>query len=197
MQVGILRFGVVGIQIRQAHILYPTPLTGAGLDIAVMFPVEGMFLDTVIQVQRIVQRLSVARCSGIFRQSVNHKADGIKLLLGVQRVPLAIYAPVHASILLIDKMLNDIVLGSGSRLQILRMFQHPESRRERPEDTGIQDSPLLSLGVQFAVMGHAPVKAPMLIVHHLVEPETQDVILQHVLHLALHHINTFVHFLIG
>ena len=94
-------------------------------------------------------------------------------------------------------MLNDIVLGARGSLQVLRVFQHTESSREGPQDTSIQDSAFLCLWVQLALTIHPAVKATMLIVHHLVEPETQDVILQHVLHLALHHINTFVHFLIG
>ena len=192
-----MRFGVVGIQVRQTHIRYLAPLACAGLNIAVMFTVKGVLLYTVVQVQRIVQRLSVARRTGIFRQSVNHKADGIKLLLGVQRVSLAVHTPVHATILLIDKMLYDIVLGARGSLQVLRVFQHTESSREGPQDTSIQDSAFLRLWVQLALTIHPAVKATMLIVHHLIQPETQDIMLQHILHLLLHHIYLPYHFLIG
>ena len=94
-------------------------------------------------------------------------------------------------------MLNDIVLGARGSLQVLRVLQHTESSREGPQYAGIQDGTFLGILMQLAVAVHPAVKATMLIVHHLVEPETQDVILHHILHLSFQHIYLSHHFLIG
>ena len=53
-----------------------------------MLAIEGMFLDTVIELQGVVQRLSITRCTGIFRQTIDSKADGVELFLGIERLAL-------------------------------------------------------------------------------------------------------------
>ena len=49
-----------------------------------------MFLNAVKQLQGTLQCLAVARGTGIFRHTIDGKADGIELLLGVKRVALAV-----------------------------------------------------------------------------------------------------------
>ena len=60
--------------------------------------------------------------------------------------------------------------------------QHSVGCRERPQDAGIEDGTLLCLGVQYAVAVNTTIETSMLVVLHLVEPEAQDVVLQHILH---------------
>ena len=145
-----------------------------------------MFLDAVVQVKRIFQGLPVARGTDIFRQSVEGKADGIELLPGVLGLSLVVEAPIDATIFLVDEMIDEIVLGVGGRLQILLLTQDTVGSRERPEDTGIEDSPLLCLGMQHLLGIDTPIEAPVLAIHHLGAPEVQDVLLKNILHLTFH-----------
>ena len=47
MQMGVLRLGIVGIQVRQTHVGNLAPLAGLGLDIAVVHVVERVLLDGI------------------------------------------------------------------------------------------------------------------------------------------------------
>ena len=71
-----------------------------------------MFLDTLEERNGVVERLAVTRSTGIFRQSIDHKANGIELLLGVEGVAFGIDTPIHTAILRIEEMVENIVLGT-------------------------------------------------------------------------------------
>ena len=207
VQVGVLRFGEVGIELRQAHIGNGLPVAGHGLDIAVVFCVEGMLLNAVEQLQGTLQSLPVASGTGILRHAVEGKADGIELLAGVQRHPLVVHAPVDTAILLVNEVLDEVLLGTGSHFKVftnllllvtcLLPLQHPIGCRERPEDAGIENGSLFGLGVQHTRAVHTSVESAMLAVYHLVHPEGQDVRGEHLLHLSFQSLYALVHFLIG
>ena len=80
-------------------------------------------------------------------------------------------------------MLDDIVLGTSGHIQILRLTQHPIGSREGPEDAGIQNRALVGIGMQHILIINATVEATVLLVLHLVDPEAQDVVFQHLAHL--------------
>ena len=132
VQMGILRFGIVGIQFRKAHIGYLPPFAGAGFDVAVVFTVERMFLYAFIEFHDIVESLAVTCGTGIFRKPVDGEANGIELLLRVFRLAFIVKAPVSAAIFLIDEMVDDIVFGTSGSLQIFLLMEHPIGSRERP-----------------------------------------------------------------
>ena len=48
MKMGILRFGIVGIEFRESHISHLTPLSRTSFDIAIMLAIEGMHLNAVV-----------------------------------------------------------------------------------------------------------------------------------------------------
>ena len=91
-----------------------------------------MLLDTVIEIKGIIERLTVTCGTGKFRQAVDGEADGIALLLGVERMSMGVDAPKHTSILMVDKMVDDVTLGTFRHRKVFRFAQHPVGCRERP-----------------------------------------------------------------
>src|SRR5574344_1882723 len=106
MQMGVLRLGVVGIQLRETHVGNLAPFSCAGLDISVIDNIERMFFATVEELYCIVESFLVASGTHIFAQSIDHKPDGIKLLFGVLGIALTVERPVGAAILTVDEMGN-------------------------------------------------------------------------------------------
>ena len=159
--------------------------------------IQRMLLNAVIELQGILQSLSVACGPHIFRQAVEGKADGIELLAGVQGLTFVVQAPKDTTILLVDEMLDEVIFGIGCRLQILRLLQHTIGSRERPEDTGIEDGTLLCIRMEHLMTINTSIEPSVLTVYHLCLPERQDVVFQDILHFQLHHIQALVHFLIG
>ena len=196
MQMGILRLREVGIQLRQAHISNGAPLSCASFNITVMLAIESMFLNAVIEIQSIFQCLTVSRSPCILRESIDSKTNCIELFLGIQRLPFVIHTPIDATILRVYEMLYQIILGTSSRIQILLVTQNTICCRERPEDTGIKNCSFFCLWMQHATAVNTSIKATMLVVLHLIKPETQNVVLQHILHFLFHCLN-LVHFLMG
>ena len=194
MQMGILRFWIVGIEIRQAHISNLTPLSRTGFDITVILGIERMFFYTLIEFDGIVKCLTIACGTGIFRQSVDSKTDSIELLLGIQRLTFIVHTPIDATILLVNKMLYQIVLGPCCGLQILGITQNTIRCRERPQDTGIKDSPFLCLRMKHPLTIDTTIKTTVFMILHLVKPETQDVFFQNILHFLLQHFDIHIPF---
>ena len=144
-----------------------------------------MLFYAVIQIERVLQGLSVTRGTGIFRQTVDGKANGIELLLRVLRLTLVVETPIHAPIVGIDKMIDEITLGTICHFQIFWFAKHPISRRESPQDTGIQDGALIGIGMQYILIVDTSVETTVLLVLHLVNPKAKDVVFQHLAHLLL------------
>ena len=194
----VLRLRIVGIKLRQPHIPYLAPLSRAGLYIAVLLVVKGVLLYAVIQVKGVLQSLSVARSACILRKTVYGKGNGIELLLSVQRLTLVVHAPVHTSVFWVYKVVYQVVFRPCGSFQQLLLLQHPVGSREGPQYAGIEYGAFLGIGVQHSATVYTAVKATILVVLHFLEPEGQDVVFQHILHLQPHHIQMFfVHFLIG
>ena len=192
MQMGVLRLGEVGIELRESHIGYRLPVTAGGFDITVVLMIEGMLLDTIEKRQRIVKGLMITRSPGIFRQAVDGKADGIELLAGVQRLSLIVETPIDTAILLVDEVTDEVVLGIGGRLQIAFVFQHAIGGREGPEDAGIEDCSLLRICMKHLLTVDTPVEPSVLPVYHLGLPERQDVLHKHILHLLTHRLRIHI-----
>ena len=93
-------------------------------------------------------------------------------------------------------MIDEITLSAICHFQILRLAKHPIGRRESPQDTGIQDSPLVSVGMQHIAVVDTPIEPAMLLILHTVDPKPQDVVLQHLAHLLFQRFD-LCHFLIG
>ena len=193
VQMGVLRLGVVGIELRETHVGYLAPLPCASLDVSVVLAVEGVFLYAVKQFQGIVERLMVARSTCIFRQTINGEANGIKLLLRVERAPLAVDAPEHPTMLLVVEMVDEVSLCPVGSLQVLRLAQHTVSRGEGPQDASVEYRPLLRVGMQHPHAVHAPVKASVRLIHHVAEPEVEDVVFQDIPHFLPHFVHYSIH----
>ena len=161
-----------------------------------MLSIQRMFFNTVIQVESVLQGLSVTRGTGIFRQAVDGKADSIELLLRVLGLSLVVETPIHATIFRIDEMIDEITLSAICHFQILRLTQYPVGSRESPEDAGIQDGSLVSIFMQHIAVVDASIEAAMLLILHTVDPKPQDIVLQYLAHLLLQRFN-LCHFLIG
>ena len=161
-----------------------------------MLSIQRMFFNTVIQVESVLQGLSVTRGTGIFRQAVDGKADSIELLLRVLGLSLVVETPIHATIFRIDEMIDEITLSAICHFQILRLTQHPIGCREGPKDAGIQDGPLFGIFMEHIAVVDASIEAAMLLILHTVDPKPQDIVLQYLAHLLLQRFN-LCHFLIG
>ena len=74
----------------------------------------------------------ITRGPRILRQAIDGKADGIKLLAGIQRLPLIVQTPIDATVFFVDKVTDEVVLGIGGRFQIAFVFQHTIGGREGP-----------------------------------------------------------------
>ena len=118
VQMGILRLGEVGIQLGQAHISNGPPFSGASLYITIMLLVEGMCFDAVIQVEGILQCLTVARGTCILRKTIDGKTNGIELLFGIQRPSLVVHTPVDATIFRVYEMVYKVALGTGGHVEV-------------------------------------------------------------------------------
>ena len=186
VQMSVLRFRVVRIKLREPHVSYWLPVTCGSLDIAIILAVEGVFLNTLIEFNSIIERLMVACRTGILRHSVDGEADSIELLLRVEWLSLIVHTPKDATILLVNEVVNNILLGPCSSLQIFWIAQHTIGCRERPQDTSIQDGAFLCLGMQFLTAINTTIEAPVLTILHLVEPEAQDILLKNILHFPTH-----------
>ena len=84
-----------------------------------MLGIERMFLNALVEFDGIVQCLTVACSTSILREAVDGETDGVELLLRVERTALVVDAPVDTTILVVDEMLNQIILGPSGSLQIL------------------------------------------------------------------------------
>ena len=200
VKMGVLRLGIVGIKVRQAHVGNGLPVTCTSLYVAVVLRIKGVLLDAVEKLQGILQRLTVARGTGILGESVDGEPYGIELLLRVERIALVINAPIDAAVFRVDEVVDEVVLGTGGGSEVspnsvlsgfvaessasgteitigTRGAEYAIGCRERPEDAGIQYSTLLGLRMQHAPPVHATIEAAVLAVLHLVKPETQDVVL--------------------
>lgn len=88
MEMGIHRTGTILVLIRETHVCNRIPLTGQCLDISVVLGIKGMLLYVMIQRDSDIQCLLVACSTGILREAIDGKADGISLLFGIKRVTL-------------------------------------------------------------------------------------------------------------
>ena len=187
VKVGVLALGVVLVLVGEPHVTDGLPVARASLDVASVDGIPGVALDVLEEVEGDLQRLVVARGSRVLREPVYGETDGVELLLRVQRTSQVVHGPVNATLLAVEEMAEEVVLGARGSLetalaQVLTpgvlLGQHAAGCRERPEDAGIQDSTFLGLGMQRTVAVHATVPAAMLVVLHLVQPERQYVLRQ-------------------
>ena len=93
-------------------------------------------------------------------------------------------------------MINDVVLGTGSSIQICWFFQNTIGSGESPKDSGIQYGTFLRIGMQQSLTIHATVEPAILLILHFVEPKAKDVVFQNILHLRFQFADCFVHYLL-
>ena len=74
-------------------------------------------------------------------------------------------------------MVDEIIVRTRSSIKILLFAQNAVGSRERPQQTGVEDSPLVGILHKASVAGHLSVVAAALMVGHAGNPETQDVLL--------------------
>ena len=153
-----------------------------------------MFFYTLIEFDGIVKCFTITCGTGIFRQSVDSKPNGIELLLRVQWMTLVVHTPVDTAILLVDEMVYQIVFCPCSSLQILGIAQNTISRRERPQDTGIKDGTFFCLRMKHTLTINTTIKTTVFMILHLVKPETQDITFQYILHFLLQHFDIHIPF---
>ena len=182
MQMGIHRTGTILILIRETHVCNRIPLTGQCLDISVILGIKGMLLYVMIQGDGDIQRLLVACCTGILRETIDSKADGVSLLLGIERIALIVNTPVDAAIFPVEEIIAHIILGTGGSLKILRLLQDTIGCRKRPEDTGIHHCSLLGYRMYLVVTVYTSVKAAVFFIFHFRKPIAEDVVLQNIPH---------------
>ena len=103
MKMRIHRLLLVLILIAQSHVLYGLPLAGQCFYIPVLHRIKTVFFNHLKQPDRIFQSLAVTGGAGILTQSVNSKAQGINLFLGIRRCTVGIQLPEYAAILLVIK----------------------------------------------------------------------------------------------
>ena len=142
--------------------------------------VERVFLNALIELEGHIECLMVASGTSIFRQTIDHEANGIELFFGVAWLAEIIEAPIGSTILGVDEMVEDVILGTRGSFEVFRLAEYAIGCRESPEDAGIQDGTLVGGLHQLAASGHLAVEASVLMVLHLVEPEAENVVLQHV-----------------
>ena len=185
VEVGVLRLRIVGVEVRKTHIGYRIPLACTGFDITTILGIPTMLLDAVVETDGIIEGLGVARCTCIFGEAVDDKTDGIELLLGVERIAFGIETPVGATIYLVDEVFEDIVLGTRSSHQIVRLAEYAIGGRKTPKDACIQDAPFVGFGHQGAITTYLAIEASLATVLHPIEPERQDVVFNDILHFGL------------
>ena len=182
MQMGIHRTGTILILIRETHVCNRIPLTGQCLDISVVLGIKGMLLYVMIQGDGDIQCLLVACCTSILRETIDGKADGVSLLLGIERITLIVNTPVDAAIFPVEEIIAHILLGTGGSLKILRLLQHTVGSRKRPEDSGIHHRTLLGFRMYLVVTIYTTIKAAVFFIFHFRQPIAEDVILQNIPH---------------
>ena len=185
VEVGILRLRIVGIEVRETHVGYRLPFACAGFDITTILWIPTMLLDAVVETDGVVEGLGVARGTCIFGETVNDEANGIELLLGVEGIAFGIKTPVSSTIYLVDEVFEDIVLGTRSSHQIVRLAEYAIGGRKTPKDACIQDAPFVGFGHQGAITTHLAIEASLATVLHPIEPERQDVVFNDILHFGL------------
>ena len=174
------------VLVGEPHVGYGLPVTCQRLYVAVVLGVEGMALYTVIQREGAVERFLVARCARQLRHAVDGESDGIRLLFGVLRCAVGIEAPVHAAILLVYKMVDDVVLCAQSGVKVFFVAEHTVGSGKRPQYAGVENGALLGVSHKMVVAVDASVETATLTVDHTVEPESQYVVGETLVHLLFH-----------
>ena len=177
-----MRLREIGIQLGEAHVGNLAPLAGTGFDVAVVLGIQGILFDTLIEGNSLLQGFLVARGTCIFRETVDGKTDGVELFARIERITQIIHAPEHTPELAVDEMGQKILLGARSGLQVLGIAQNTVGSRERPQDTGIENGSPFGLGMQYSAAVDAAVEAAMLMILHLLYPEGQDILAEHLKH---------------
>ena len=144
-----------------------------------------MGLNVVVELDGGVERLLVARGARILAEAIDDEADGIGLLLGVERLTLTVKAPVDATVLFIDEMVENIVLGTCGGVEIFLLFQHAVGGGECPQNTSVEDGTLLCFGVHLVVTVDTAVVSAVLIVGDFIDPVPEDVVLKALFHFFL------------
>ena len=175
MEMSVLRLWIITIKFGEAHISYLAPLSGASLNISIVFPIERMSFDRVIERHACLESFLIACGTHIFRESIDGETNGIELLFGIYRITLIVEFPIYSSIFRVNEMMEDKVFSSRSSFEILRMPQHPVSGREAPEYSRIEDTSLISLFHQSAVALHLTIESTIFLILHL-QPEGQNIL---------------------
>ncbi len=141
---GVHRLLLVCVLVREAHIGDFLPVAGEGLDVA-----------SAVGLAVACPRLQVAEkpfgdfkgllggCSpAILAQSVDGEADGVRLLLGVERSPGGIDRPVDTPHLPVEEMVAQVLICAGGGCEILRVANDAVCGRECPEQAAIEYRPL-------------------------------------------------------
>ena len=97
---------------------------------------------------------------------------------------------------MVDEVVDEILVGPMGRFLYTRKEEYSIRCRERPKDAGVEDGTLLCFWMQHTLPVDTTVEATMLLVDHLIHPEGQDVILQHIPHLQFQLLYFFVHFVV-
>ena len=143
-----------------------------------------MLFDALKEIASHAERFFVTRYPGIFAQPIDSETDGIELLLRVLRISLIVKTPIDAAVFMVDKVLQDIVFGPTGYLQVFWFAQHTIGSGEGPQDACIEDGSLVGMGMQMAAAIDASIEAAALMVNHTVEPEAEDIVLEHLAHLV-------------
>ena len=102
--------------------------------------------------------------------------------LNIKWIPFGIHAPINASILPVDEIVENIGFSTIGSFQIFLISCHAIGGRECPKDAGIEDGSLLRSWHQLVMTIDLAIVTPILMVCHMVDPIVQDVMVQDIPH---------------
>ena len=114
---GILRFGIVGIEIRKPHVGNLAPLSRLCLYISIVYAIKRVYLYGIEELERDFYRffyfcLWYAQiCNGsphIFAHTIEHETNGVELLFGVFGIAQIVHRPITAAIFAVNEMVDDM-----------------------------------------------------------------------------------------
>ena len=165
MQMGIHRFGRVGIFLAQTHVGDRLPVAGKGFDVTSLDAVAAVILDVVEEADGVVKSFGVACRTGIFRQTVDGEPDGVELFFCVEGLAVGAYRPVYAAVFAVVETVDDLAFCAGGGFEISIVAYDAVCGRERPQYTGIQDRSLGSIGIETVVAVASSVESAAWIGH--------------------------------
>ena len=174
VEMGVHCLRRVGVFVAQAHVGYGLPVACGCLDVAALNAIAAVGLDNAEEIHCKGERLLVGRNAVIFREAVNHEADGVELLLCIGGSAVGIHTPVRSAEFAVDEVLHDVIFRTGCVLKVLGTAQHAVGGGESPEDAGVEDGALCGIGVE-AVVAVAAAIVTAARIRHFLHPVGKDI----------------------